>query len=150
MFARAVELGLMTKDIENEITLKLLCARYVYTGVTAEVVSCAAEKSAWSPDEEPLSKILDEFSNSNTEADGLLRLAAHLIKEAWQKCSLEQTAQLITFRILKKLALRTDGQHLINAIRDNLDRIFGLDVLKTPKVAQCITLWRKTGGSLIL
>ena len=142
--------GIAEKKEWFRVTYALLQMGYTHTVINDELIQDAVTRSDWSPDQEPLRIVLDQFANKDVIVQGLFALAAASLRWIWQQSLLEQQALNITIRILDRLASRPKGRNIIGALLENADGVFALDVVSASKVKTVISGWLGSRRGIIL
>ena len=143
--------GKLDPDFDAEIAMNLMHMRYYYTRPNVKVFLKAVDKTNGDVDKGPLSQTLDWFGDPNVNIEGLLQIAAQVIKQVWQKFDIETKSQIITIRILDRLSHRSGGHKVVDALLRNVDNIFTVDVIHARRVKKVIEAWLKSrGGNWII
>jgi hypothetical protein len=138
-------------DFGDEVTVKLMHMRYYYTKPNIGSMLKAVEMTGGDVDKGPLSQALRWFGDSNAKIEGIHYIGAMFIKSLWQSRYLESINQAITIRILDLLAKIPKGQNVIKSWLNNINNIFGIDVINAVKVKRVIESWLNGGqGSRII
>ncbi len=130
--------GRIDQAVENEVAIRLVQMNYRHTGINSNVLMTAAEKSKWDPDAEPFAKVLACLGDRNSEEGGVYLLAALLLRDAWLKPILVQLKERISQRILQLLGSLKNGQNNLARLYQELDGLFGLNVIGAEHVRQII------------
>jgi tetratricopeptide (TPR) repeat protein len=137
--------GKFDPDFDAEIATNLMHMRYYYTRPNVRIFLKAVEKTNGDVDKGPLLQSLDWFGDQNVKIEGIHYIGAMFIKSLWQSDHIENIRQTVTIRILERLAKRTKGLSVINSWLENINNIFGLDVVNGPKVKRVIEGWLREG-----
>jgi hypothetical protein len=142
--------GAIESEVCESLTARLMSMEYYYTKPTVATVMHALGVAAGDVDKAPLAQVLDWFGDANVKLDGLYFVGSRVLKDIWHKCAVETTAQQVTIRILDRLSQRPRGFQIIEALLDNIDRIFGVDVITAQKAREVIVGWLKGRGTKII
>jgi tetratricopeptide (TPR) repeat protein len=137
--------GNLEADFGVEVTVKLMHMRYYYTKPEVRSLLKAVEKTNGDVDKGPLFQSLDWFGDQNVKIEGIHYIGAMFIKSLWQSDHIENIRQTVTIRILERLAKRSKGLSVITSWLENINNIFGLDVVNGAKVKRVIEGWLKGG-----
>jgi tetratricopeptide (TPR) repeat protein len=137
--------GNLEADFGSEVTVKLMHMRYYYTKPDIRSLLKAVEKTHGDVDKGPLLQSLDWFEDQNVKIEGIHYIGAMFIKSLWQSDHIENIRQTVTIRILERLAKRPKGLSVIKSWLENINNIFGLDVVNGAKVKKVIEGWLKGG-----
>lgn len=150
-FNHLLEKGLLDNNIVQDITVLLMQMGYYYTKPTIDTFMAAIEKSNNNVDQAPAFQVFNWFSDANVKAQGQFYIAAGVIKKAWQDIHIDHISQHITIRILERLVQRPKGYFAIEALRNGITQIFGLDIINAKKAQDTIDGWlRGTRGNHII
>ena len=143
--------GLLDNNIVQDITVLLMQMGYYYTKPTIDTFMVAVEKSNNDIDQAPAFQVFNWFSDPTVNAQGQFYIAAGVIKKAWQDIHIDYISQHITIRILERLSQRPKGYFAIEALKDGIRQVFGLDVANAKKARDTIEGWlRGTQGKHII
>jgi tetratricopeptide (TPR) repeat protein len=137
--------GKFDPDFDAEIATNLMHMRYYYTRPNVRVFLKAVEKTNGDVDKGPLSQSLDWFGDPNVKIEGIYHIGAMFLKSLWQSDHIENIRQTVTIRVLERLAKRSNGLIVIKSWLENINNIFGLDVVNGAKVKRVIEGWMKGG-----
>jgi tetratricopeptide (TPR) repeat protein/transcription elongation GreA/GreB family factor len=137
--------GKLDPDFDAEIATNLMHMRYYYTRPSVRIFLKAVEKTNGDVDKGPLSQALDWFGDPNVKIEGIYHIGAMFLKSLWQSDHIENIRQTVTIRILERLAKRSKGLSVIKSWLENINNIFGLDVVNGAKVKRVIEGWLKGG-----
>jgi len=138
--------GMLDADFEAEVTVNLMHMKYFYTKPDVKSLLKAVEKTHGDVDKGPLSHALDWFGDPNVKIEGIHYIGAMFIKGLWQSGHIENISQTVTIRILERIAERTKGMSVVKSWLENINNIFGVDVVNAAKVKDVIKGW--LGGGL--
>lgn len=150
VFQHFAELGNLSKDLSMDVSLKLFRMGYYYVRPSVPIIVRAVHEVNGKVDSPPLCQVLDWFSDENADKHGQFMFAAGAIKQIWQSSLLENPVQQVTIRILENLSRRPGGMEIIQGLLQNIDRIFGVDVVNAHKTKQIIEGWLRGGKSRII
>lgn len=150
VFQYFAEQGILPKDLSMDVALKLFRMRYYYVRPSVPIIVRAVEEVDGRVDSPPLYQVLTWFSDQNADKQGQFMIAAGVMKCIWQSRLLENAVQQVTIRILEHLSQRPGGMGMIQGLLQNLDRIFGVDVLNAHRTRQIIEGWLRGGGPRII
>jgi len=146
-----LEERLLENNVVQDITVLLMQMGYYYTKPTIDTFMAAIEKSNNNLDQAPAFQVFNWFSDANVKAQGQFYIAAGVIKKAWQDIHIDHISQHITIRILERLVQRPKGYFAIEALRNGITQIFGLDIINAKKAQDTIDGWlRGTQGNHII
>jgi hypothetical protein len=150
VFQHFAELNNLSKDLSMDVSLKLFRMGYYYVRPSVPIIVRAVHEVAGKVDSPPLRQVLDWFSDENADKHGQFMFAAGAIKQIWQSSLLENLVQQVTIRIMENLSRRPGGMEIIQGLHQNIDRIFGVDVVNAQKTKQIIEGWLRGGRSRII
>ncbi len=148
-FNHLLEKGLLDNNIVRDITVSLMQMGYYYTKPTIDTFMAAIGKSNNDIDQAPAFQVFNWFSDPNVKVQGQFYIATSVIKKAWQDIHIDNISQHITIRILERLAQRSKGYFAIEALKEGIRQVFGLDVVNAKKARDTIEGWLR-GGHIIL
>ncbi|HVF61438.1 MAG TPA: hypothetical protein VNJ70_16640 [Thermoanaerobaculia bacterium] len=123
------EMGRMSREAFDTITVMLCQWGYRFTSIAPATIVAASLRSDWRPDEEPLRSVLarleEEWGFPNT-----LGFTMTTITELWKASPLEEQATLVTLRICDYLLKKPYGRKILEAVGQNLESAFGVNVLR--------------------
>ncbi len=128
-------------DFVDEVTVKLMHMSYYYTKPNARSLMKAVEKTQGDVDQGPLTQALDWFGDPNVKIEGKRYIGAMFIKSLWQSGHIESISQTITIKILEQLGGIPKGHNVVISWLNNINNIFGIDVINAAKVKQVIVIW---------
>ena len=143
VFDYFVQQKVWDQRVSMDVTLKLIQWQYYFTRMTVSIALEAVRVADGNVDKPPLMELLDNFADERIMLGGLYNLAAQFIKAVWQRENLQVRAQGITIRLLEQLFHRSSGDEIIKDLLQNIDTIFGIDVISAAKVKEVIRAWRK-------
>jgi len=138
--------GNLEADFGAEVTVKLMHMRYYYTRPDARSLLKAVEQTNGDVDKGPLSQVLDWFGDPNVKIEGIHYIGAMFIKGLWQSDHIDNIRQTVTIRVLERLAGRTKGMSVVKSWLEQINNIFGVDVVNAAKVKDVFKDW--LGGGL--
>ena len=138
--------GNLEADFGAEVTVNLMHMRYYYTKPDIRSLLKAVEKTHGDVDKGPLLQSLDWFGDQNVKIEGIHYIGAMFIKSLWQSDHIENICQTVTIRILERLAGRTKGMSVVKSWFEQINNIFGVDVVNAAKVKDVFKGW--LGGGL--
>lgn len=150
VFEYSARKGTLPHGIANEVAVQLFAMRYYYVRPSVSIIMRAVEKSDGDVDRTPLRQVLDWFSDKNAKKEGQFMIAAGTLKSLWQSSVVGGTAQRLTIRILERLAQRPGGLDVIKGLLQNVDAIFGLDVVHAAGVREVVEAWLKGSRTRII
>ncbi len=150
VFSFAAGMRAVDQDTSESVAARLLAMEYYYTKPTTATVVHAVEQTDGDVDKAPLFQVLNWFGDQNVKLGGLYFVGAGVLKAVWQKYGMETTPQRVTIRILERLSQRPRGFQVIEGLHENIDRIFGLDVITAHKVKELIAAWLKGRSTKII
>jgi tetratricopeptide (TPR) repeat protein len=150
VFQHFAEQGILPKDLSMDVALKLFRMRYYYVRPSVPIIVRAVEEADGRVDSPPLCQVLTWFSDQNADKQGQFMIAAGVMKCIWQSRLIENAVQQVTIRILEHLSRRQGGMEIIQGLFQNIDRIFGVDVMNAHKTRQIIAGWLRGGGPRII
>lgn len=134
----ALERASMTREEVSLAIAKLVAWEYTFVGVGADVVVAACRAADWNPDRFPAKRVLDHFSNPDLDLRPLATVLYSSIVRVWQTCPLEESAGFLTLRILDRVASRLDGRQLVEALKNDISKLFGLDVIRGDRARRVV------------
>jgi hypothetical protein len=141
--------GRVSKDLQEQATLVLIRAGYVFTGINHEHVLLAIEQANWDVDSPRLAPVLEHFADGSVEPSNRLALASASLKAIWQRGLIVSHTTALTIRILNLLASDRAGRAIVDALLHSADRVFGIDVINAEGFKQAIAAWKATRGRII-
>jgi len=149
-FNHLLEKKVLENNIFQNITILLMQMGYYYTKPNIDTFIEALRNSNNDLDQAPAFQVFNWFSDPNVKAQGQFYIAAGVVKKAWQEINVDELSQNITIRILERLVQRPKGYFAIEAFRDVIPQVFGLDVINAQKAQDTIDGWlRGTQGKHI-
>ena len=67
----------------------------------------------------------------------------------WRQAELVEQARAVTTRILASLVTREDGLRIVSYLRNNVDRLMGLNVVRAEPLKKLLSTFLETGGLLV-
>jgi len=119
--------GKLDSSVSTSLQLLLLTAGYQYTRVDPSIVELAIEQSHWKPNIRPLSSVVSWFHRSDVNELGALQISAFAIAHALEHAPLAHQFQAVTTEILRSIGKRQDGMKLLQILRQNANKIFGMN-----------------------
>lgn len=139
--------GSMSDDECDVVTARLCWFNYRFTSMRWKTVIVACGLCEWDPDKQPLRGVLDRFEEHAKEQD-MLVFTAGLIPALWRAPLVDYSSR-VTIRVLEKLSRTRRGLAVIRAILQQLDALFGVDVIGAQNARIVIEAWLSGGGSII-
>ena len=107
-------------------------------------------RSNFNTNSEPLLSVVRYLENDTLERRWRPHICCILIKEAWQKSTVSETAQRITSVLLEALATQSGGASMINTVMRDIRSYFGIiDVVTATRALQYITIYMDNRGGLV-
>ncbi|HWM90484.1 MAG TPA: GreA/GreB family elongation factor [Thermoanaerobaculia bacterium] len=141
----------MSADECDIVTARLCGFNYRFTSISWRVIIVACGLCDWNPDKQPLRGVVDRFEEHAREQD-MRVFTAGLIPALWREATLIDYASRVTIRVLEKLSHTRKGRATIRAIHQQLDVLFGVNVIGAQNARVVIEAWLeadKRGGSII-
>lgn len=135
-------------EIESElgyrISAKLLGAGFAETNTNPGAYLEAARLAVWNPEQWPLPQHLRLFEVADWSDKATLLLAVNTLRDWWRHAPSDATANAVTVAMLDRIALRPTGMDvLLPAIERNLEKVFGIDVIRYEQAREALSAWRK-------
>lgn len=128
----------------------MLLAGYEFTSLRPDHIMLAGEKADWDVGAPPLQAVWGHLGNPTVDLPSRFRLASAVLKEVWQTCRLGLKAHGITDGVLAALASAQGGGKIIEALLQNADSIFGIDVVNADAFEQRVVAWLGGKGRIIV
>lgn len=141
--------GRIAKAVQQDASLVLVRAGYVFTGLNRDHILRAGDQESWDPGSPRFAVVLEQFANSSINPPSRLALANACLKSIWQRGLVSSRTTAVTFRILELLDSDSDGRAVIEAIHRGADQIFGLDVINAQALKQTIAAWKTSRRKII-
>jgi hypothetical protein len=135
------EQGVIEGDYFFEASAKLLGWGYYFTSSSVPVLMKSATLANWQPESWPLKQALEVFEDQSVDLQVALQLAVGFLVMLYNQTVLPETQNRIIFRFLDRLASRRHGLKGIEAIADNIPRIFGLNAVRAQQAEKAIRHW---------
>ena len=142
--------GMLKDDFKTEVNVNLMHMKYYYTRPDVKSLLKAVEKTHGDIEKGPLSHAIDWFGDPNVEIQGIHHIGAMFIKALWQSAHVENINQTVTIRILERVTERTKGMSVVKSWLQNINHIFGVDVVNAAKVKDVINGWLGGQGRRII
>lgn len=142
LYQYLAELGRLVPHMAEDVAIRLLQLKYEYTALSTISALRAAEVARWDINDPAFAAVLDRFSHANTQLEGLILIAAQLLRTVWLDPVLGWQAQQVTFRILDRLKLRPDGTDAVRTLYQAADQLMGLHVVSASLLKDIIRTWQ--------
>jgi tetratricopeptide (TPR) repeat protein len=131
----------LSAEHAQRISAKLVGWRFVSTSTTTGMYLEAARLAAWNPEHWPLRQHLRFFEVESWDERSTVTLAVNVLREWWRHALSDATANAVTIALLERIAARTNGPLLLDAIDRVLERAFGVDVLGYQRARAALDAW---------
>lgn len=129
VFDEETRAGEFPQAVYAKLVKGLFEAGYSYTWLTPELIVSIGRASAWILTDSGVERVLGHFADPNVNASSLGVLTLKTLHLLWNGEVLEHLAQAVTVRIGANILKRPDGRPLLEAIKTNVQKAFGVNVL---------------------
>lgn len=144
------ETGAIAAPRASRASVRLAAAGYTGTSLMTADIVLVLEDAAWHADSGVARGTLDWLARAPLTRDGLAQLAMQLLAALWRRVPLVERAEVLTIRVLERVAARLDGAAIVDAIERGIDVAFGIDAFNAVRARNIIRAWRTTGGRTTL
>jgi hypothetical protein len=134
VFEEERKAGGIPLDLYGNLVLGLIEANYSYTWLSPELLLEIGRLRQWKLEDPRLWKVLERLASEETNASSLGVLTLKTLSLLWGGDVLDEVAQAVTIKIGRSILSRADGRVLIEAVRKNIGKAFGVNVLGEAKV----------------
>ena len=138
---RAVEKGVIDRDMYTKAVVQLATAGYVHTSIDASVLLEAARQAEWSV-ATPFSDVVVLLRGEHCDAMSAVQVAAEFMRLVWQQPILPRSSDYLLLRLLDELAAGRNPLQVSEALLDVLSQILVVNPIAQLELAKLIHAWR--------
>lgn len=139
-------------DVYTDMTLFLLQWSYNFTRVEPDTILAACRRGSWEPESPPLRDVVKWLGAAELNHLGAAQVCVKVLPLVWMHGPLIHQRENVTRALIRAIRGRQDGRRTVISIRNNINDIFGLDVVNVDLCAHVIdgVLHEETVRGLIL
>lgn len=138
LLRRFHESGNVSHEVFTDLTLSLLKNGFQFIPLDPPTFIAGAQQSHWDPSAQPLMAVCNWFANRDVKFEGIVALFAFALREVWRNAPLDHQRSKMTVSLCESLLKRPDGADILRAFAQNMERIFGVDVINARRCREVI------------
>lgn len=129
VFEEETRAGEFPQEVYAKLVKGLFEAGYSYVWLTPELIALIGGACAWDLADPGFERVLGHFADPNVNTSSLGVLTLKTLRLLWGGEILGGLAQAVTVRLGANILRRPGGRPLLEAIKTNVQKAFGVDVL---------------------
>ena len=134
----------LSEDEEAKITATMLDLGYVNLQIHSKSISVLLERGEYSREHPSIIMLIEKVDDMSSSPQNTLNYVGMLVREAWKQPLVDDQKSLLMGAILMKVREIPYGRVIIKALQNNLENIFGLDVINENSCRDFIKAWGKS------